>query len=60
MSKVFVVVDTGCIECGVETLVLGVFKTKQKAVAVRDAQVAKFNNWRGGGQNDVEIFEAEL
>lgn len=58
--KVWVVIDEGCQECGVESLPLGIFLTEEKAEAVRAASPTSVNNWRDGGQAGVCIYEMEL
>lgn len=58
MDKLFVAVDIGCIECGEESAVLGVFTTEEKAEAVlNDHRIRQNKNWRG--QHSFECFEVD-
>jgi hypothetical protein len=59
-EKCWVVVDVGCIECGVGTEVLGVFESPEEADKVASAQRARFPSFRDGGQHDVKIHETTL
>lgn len=52
----WLVMNIGCIECGVSSKVVGVFSDKEKAEAVADACDKKYS-WREGGQNSFEVFE---
>jgi hypothetical protein len=54
----FVAVDIGCIECGEETNVLGVFINRQKAQSVLNKHKKRQNNnWVG--QHSFELFELD-
>lgn len=56
---VFVAVDIGCIECGEDSNVLGIFATKEQADKACDkASEKQLKNWRG--QHIFEVFEAKL
>ena len=56
---VFVAVDIGCIECGEDSNVLGIFATKEQADKVCDkAREEQLKNWRG--QHIFEVFESKL
>ena len=55
-AKKYIVVNIGCIECGVSSNIVGVFDDKEKADAVAAICAAKYN-WREGGQNSFEVFE---
>lgn len=59
MTKVFVVVDVGCIECHLETIVLGVYATREAAKNRADEQEKAFPTFRDGGQHCVEIHETD-
>jgi hypothetical protein len=48
----YVAVDIGCIECGEQTTVMGVFETREEA----EATVEFFEPWRGG-QHCFEVHE---
>lgn len=58
--KVWVVIDEGCQECGVDSLPLGIFATKEEAEAARAASPTAVKNWRDGGQAYVCVYEMEL
>ena len=56
MDKLFVAVDIGCIECGEESAVLGVFTSEEKANEVlTDHKKRQDENWCG--QHHFEAFE---
>lgn len=52
----YIVVNIGCIECGVSSKVVGVFAKKERADAVAE-KCDSLHNWRQGGQNNFEVFE---
>jgi len=52
----WVVVNIGCIECGVSSNIVGMFSDFVKAEQVAKQCDADFN-WREGGQNHFEVFE---
>lgn len=52
----WLVMNIGCIECGVSSKIVGVFADKIKAEEVADA-CANVHSWREGGQNSFEVFE---
>ena len=54
--KKYIVVNIGCIECGVSSNIVGVFDDKQKAESIACEFGEKFG-WREGGQNEFEVFE---
>lgn len=51
----WIVVNIGCIECGVSSAIVGVFSDKARADALRDS-LYKSHGWREGGQNEFEVF----
>jgi len=53
----FLTMDIGCLECGEESEVLGIFNTKEEA----EAKCAEMEalGWRGG-QHSYQIFEIEV
>lgn len=55
MSK-YILVNIGCIECGVSSAIVGVFTSMQKAEEVQ-SHCDNVHSWRQGGQNSFEIFE---
>jgi len=52
----YIVVNIGCIECGVSSNIVGVFENKEKAELIAKKCDNKFS-WREGGQNSFEVFE---
>lgn len=56
MKKLYVAVDIGCIECGEETKVLGIFTNKNKALDVLEEHaIRQEENW--SGQHDFGVYE---
>ena len=56
--KYYVLVDIGCIECGEESGVLGIFTNKKKAKMVaKKYEKIQSDNW--SGQHYFEIFEID-
>lgn len=53
--QVWVVVDVGCMECGEDTEVLGVYPTKEQAEAAW-----KTGHYFTNGEHNVEIHESEF
>lgn len=51
----FVVVNIGCIECGVSSNIVGVFADEAEAERVADACGTAYD-WREGGQNSFRVF----
>lgn len=51
----YIVINIGCIECGVSSNVVGVFAEEAKAQAVADFCDQKYA-WRQDGQNSFEVF----
>ena len=54
--KKYIVVNIGCIECGVSSNIVGVFDNEEKANEIAKEFNKKFS-WREGGQNSFEVFE---
>ena len=52
----YIVVNIGCIECGVSSNIVGVFDNRQKAESIV-AQCNEKYSWREYGQNHFEIFK---
>lgn len=52
----YLVINIGCIECGVSSNVVGVFTDKDKADEVA-VNLNETHAWREGGQNSFEVFE---
>ena len=51
----WIVVNIGCIECGVTSDIVGVFTDKQAADALA-ISLAETHGWREDGQNEFEVF----
>lgn len=58
MPKLHILMEIGCIECGMGSEVVGVFDSR--AVAERAAAEChdKFH-WRYGGENSFEVFDID-
>lgn len=52
----WLVINIGCIECGVSSNIVGLYDDKNKAVALAK-RLGKENYWRENGQNNYEVFE---
>lgn len=52
----YVVVNIGCIECGVSSNVVGIFNTQREADIVASLCYEKLDR-REGGQNKFEVFK---
>lgn len=53
----FLVVNIGCIECGVSSKIVGRFSSEQKANECAEALDRHRDfSWREGGQNSYEVF----
>lgn len=57
--KVWVVIDVGCYECGVDSEGVGIYDTEAEARAAADARDKETGRWRDGGQTCCEVFEME-
>ena len=58
MPKLYLVMEIGCIECGLGSDVVGLFKDRAKAE--REAAVCKKDfHWRFDGENHFDIFEID-
>ncbi len=56
--KYYVLVDIGCIECGEESAVIGIYINKKKAQRIkREHEKRQRENWCG--QHYFEIFEID-
>jgi hypothetical protein len=51
----YLVMNIGCIECGVSSKIVGLFSDKVRADKVAEACDEK-HSWREGGQNHYEVF----
>ena len=54
--KKYILVNIGCIECGVSSNIVGVFDNEEKANKLAEEYDTKFS-WREGGQNSFKVFE---
>lgn len=54
--KRYLVMNIGCIECGVSSDVVGTYGDKDEAQAVAD-KLQETLSWREGGQNAFEVFD---
>lgn len=55
----FILVNIGCIECGVSSNIVGMFSSEEKAKELATA-LDKSHGWRDGGQNCFEVFPAPV
>lgn len=53
---IYVVIDVGCHECGVESLPIGAFTDFDAAHAAAKARNEESKNWRDGGQTIAQVF----
>jgi len=51
----WIVVNVGCIECGVSTNIVGVFTEEARAETIAE-KLNQDNSWREAGQNSYEVF----
>ena len=51
----YLVINIGCIECGVSSQVVGLFETEEKAIEIAEKCQEKYS-WRESGQNSFEVF----
>lgn len=51
----WILVNIGCIECGVSSQIVGVFSDEAKASALAVSLEAT-HGWREGGQNAFQVF----
>lgn len=58
--KVWVVIDVGCHECGVDSEPVGIYHTEADAYAAAKDRDEATGCWRDGGQTYCEVFEMEL
>jgi len=60
MSKRWIVIDIGCHECGVDSVLVGTYRSKYGAVRARNRLLKETEGWRDGGQSIPQVFEVEL
>ena len=51
----WIVVNIGCIECGVSSKIVGVFSNEARASEIA-AECKKTHSWRDYGQNEFGVF----
>ena len=51
----WLLMNIGCIECGVSSRIVGVFSDEHKAQALAD-QLSDTHHWREYGQNHFTVF----
>ena len=51
----WIVVNIGCIECGVSSKIVGVFSSEARASEIA-AECEKTHSWRQDGENYFEVF----
>ena len=51
----WILVNIGCIECGVSSEIVGVFTDKERAEAIA-REFDETYGWREGGQNSFQVF----
>jgi hypothetical protein len=55
MAGMWIVVNIGCIECGVSSNIVGVFTDEALAQEISQG-LEESHGWREGGQNRFEVF----
>lgn len=55
-STLYVVMEIGCLECGVPSSLIGIFQNASDAIRVRN-ECKVTMNWRYGGDNAFKIFK---
>ena len=56
VKDLYVVVNIGCIECGVSSNIVGYYDDENKATQIAEI-CSKLFSWREGGQNSFEVFK---
>lgn len=51
----WIVVNIGCIECGVSSAIVGVFTDQVRAETIAE-ELGESHAWREGGQNEFVVF----
>ena len=51
----YLVVNIGCIECGVSSQIVGLFSSESRAKDVAEI-LSRNHHWREGGQNEYLVF----
>lgn len=58
--KRYIVIDIGCIECGISSKAIGSYKTQEEADKACENVTEQTGNWRDGGQSSPEVFEIDI
>jgi hypothetical protein len=59
-ESVWVVIDVGCHECGVDSEPVGIFQTEAQAETAAENRFAETKGWRNGGQTICQVFAMTL
>ena len=59
MTKPWLVFNVGCIECGVDSNVVGLYETEEEALRIARACREELH-WRQQGQNAFEVFDLRI
>lgn len=54
--KRYLLMNIGCIECGVSSAIVGFYEREEDALAAASKCEEKLS-WREGGQNSFEVFD---
>lgn len=57
---IYVVIDIGCHECGVDSEVVAAYKTRRAAEKAAERRDAENGGWREGGRTIATVFEVPL
>lgn len=60
MNKIYIAIDIGCHECGVDSEVIGYSYDEEEAQSMADKRSEETKNWREGGQSIPLVFELKL
>ena len=55
-EKRYLLMCIGCLECGVDSAIAGIFTDKEEAETIA-TRLAKKHRWRQKGENSFEVFE---
>jgi hypothetical protein len=57
--KLWIVIDVGCHECGVDSVPVGAFATQAEAQAAANRRASETEGWRDGGQTIAQVFSVD-
>ena len=60
MSNVWVVIDVGCHECGVDSEPVGIYATEAEANAAQETRDRETNGLREGGLTIARVFKMTM